>query len=367
MLSLEVQEGKNLMQNLPFTERYAKHTALVLRLAQNYLNKGHIVYGDSAFSSVSTATALLEHNTFYTGLVKQCSKGFPKQYLNTLAWQGNEARGSTKTVRLIVDINGHEKKVYGHAWNEPGRVGIPRKLLISTWNTTQETDGHVKDRWRINPQTRQTEHYNFTVPRTKMVKSYFNAASIIDVHNHLRQDGLGMENAIGTIDWRFRIFCTVLGFIEVDAYKLFTQCNQLQDDVEHREFIDVLTLQMLQNHYEGDVARRNMRRSPRNRQSNSSDSSSQGLRPSQEGHDLILVSDFHQRKHLPTSRGDVNRKLPRVRCKICRDSHGQGRKTIYCCDQCSENDPHKRPFGICGMAAGRRCINQHILQHNEQR
>ncbi|EKX33341.1 hypothetical protein GUITHDRAFT_49051, partial [Guillardia theta CCMP2712] len=81
MLSLEVQEGKNLMQNLPFTERYAKHTALVLRLAQNYLNKGHIVYGDSAFSSVSTATALLEHNTFYTGLVKQCFKGFPKQYL----------------------------------------------------------------------------------------------------------------------------------------------------------------------------------------------------------------------------------------------------------------------------------------------
>ena len=33
-----------------------------------------------------------------------------------------------------------------------------------------------------------------TVSRTQMIKSYFSAACAIDVHNHLRQDGLGLEH-----------------------------------------------------------------------------------------------------------------------------------------------------------------------------
>jgi len=44
---------------------------------------------------------------------------------------------------------------------------------------------------------------------------------VIDVHNHLRQSGLGLEEKVPTHDWRFRMFCTILGFIEVDAYKIF--------------------------------------------------------------------------------------------------------------------------------------------------
>eukprot|EP00960_Hanusia_phi_P020240 598097-Hanusia_phi.AAC.1 len=159
-----------------------------MRLAHNYLDKGHVVYGDSAFASVSTAMTLLSRKTFFTGLVKQCHSGFPKRYLNQEAWDVMDPRGKTQTVSLNTEIDGQNFTIYGHAWNEPGRVNVPRKILVSTWNTTQEATPHEKRRVRINGQTGQTEKYTFTVPRTEMIKSYFTAASVIDVHNHLRQD-----------------------------------------------------------------------------------------------------------------------------------------------------------------------------------
>ncbi|EKX38610.1 hypothetical protein GUITHDRAFT_43362, partial [Guillardia theta CCMP2712] len=87
MLHLELQEGKEEMGTRQYNSQYPKHTALVLRIMQNYLGKGHILYGDSAFASLSTAVALLERNTFFTGLVKTAYSGFPKAYLNGAAWE----------------------------------------------------------------------------------------------------------------------------------------------------------------------------------------------------------------------------------------------------------------------------------------
>lgn len=50
VLNLEIQESKEDMATKEFTYRYAKHTALVLRLTKPLHGQGHIVYGDSAFS-----------------------------------------------------------------------------------------------------------------------------------------------------------------------------------------------------------------------------------------------------------------------------------------------------------------------------
>eukprot|EP00960_Hanusia_phi_P063826 765588-Hanusia_phi.AAC.2 len=241
LLFLELQEGKEIMETKMYDIGCPKHTSLVMRLAQNYLDKGHAIYGDSAFASLSTAKTLFSRKTFFTGLVKQCSSGFPKRYLNEEAWDIMDHRGKTQTVSLKMDIDGMNFMIYGHAWNEPGRVNVPRKILISTWNTTEEASPHEKKRVRINGETRRTEHYTFNVPRTKMIKSYFTSASIIDVHNHLRQDSLGLENAIGTQNWRFRMMCTILGFIEVDAFKIYAECNRLKRAPIHRQFTETLS------------------------------------------------------------------------------------------------------------------------------
>ena len=128
MLHIEIQESKEDMANKDCTDRYAKHTALVLRLTKMLHGKGHIVYGDSVFTSVETACAMLEHGTYYTGLLTTAHRGFPKSYLNTQAWTGEEHRGATKSVETTISIEGREYKVYGHAWNEPGTADVPKKV-----------------------------------------------------------------------------------------------------------------------------------------------------------------------------------------------------------------------------------------------
>ena len=118
------------------------------------------------------------------------------------------------TIRTEKKVYGVSKHIYGHVWNEPGSEGAPKTIIISTWNHSMPVDDHARKRWHFNETTLESETITCTVPRTQMIKSYFEAASAIDVHNHLRQDGLGMENAIGTSKWWFRLMCTILEMIE---------------------------------------------------------------------------------------------------------------------------------------------------------
>ncbi|KAL5493318.1 hypothetical protein EMCRGX_G014476 [Ephydatia muelleri] len=59
---------------------------------------------------------------------------------------------------------------------------------------------HLKKQWKLNPETGLSESVTRPVPRTRMIKSYFEAACAIDVHNHLQQYGLALEQPVGTHD-----------------------------------------------------------------------------------------------------------------------------------------------------------------------
>jgi hypothetical protein len=52
-------------------------------------------------------------------------------------------------------------------------------------------------------------------------QEYFSFAQRVVVHNHRRQGILAMERAIETRNWAFRIVCSVLGMILVDAYRMY--------------------------------------------------------------------------------------------------------------------------------------------------
>ena len=112
------------------------------------------------------------------------------------------------------------------AWNVPGTVRVLKKGLVSAWNHTLKVDDHVKKWWMLKElmklmkqETDESELITRAVPRTKAIKSYFDAACIIDVHNHLCQGSpLHLVDSVGTKrDWWFQYFCTVLGFIKVYA------------------------------------------------------------------------------------------------------------------------------------------------------
>eukprot|EP00731_Ephydatia_muelleri_P003724 Em0001g3724a len=224
------QEGQDRMQLKKWCDQYPKHVALVLRLSEMLHGKGHIVYGeDSYFTSVK---ALLEHGTYYLGMLKTASAGFPKKYLQSLAWNDDATRGETCTVQHTVKMKRVQKIIFGHAWNEPGTVGLPKKILCGSAHHTLSTDPHVKVRWQLNDVTGSSERITCTVPRTSAVKEYFQAACIIDEHNHLRQGELAMEDAVATNDWWFRVFCTISGITMVS-------------------FVEKLTVQLLTNNRAG--------------------------------------------------------------------------------------------------------------------
>ena len=88
-----------------------------------------------------------------------------------------------------------------------------------------------------------------------MIKSYFEAACAIhvDVHNHLRQDGLTLER---TVDWWFRCLCTIVhvhvDMIEVDAFKAYSYFNAHTCTAKHEEFVEKLAIPLLTSEYKFD-------------------------------------------------------------------------------------------------------------------
>jgi len=46
----------------------------------------------------------------------------------------------------------------------------------------------------------------------------FKTFSVIDIHNHLRQDLLGIEQYCNTTAWYNKLFSTLLGMIVTNAY-----------------------------------------------------------------------------------------------------------------------------------------------------
>ena len=105
----------------------------------------------------------------FTGIVKTASKGFLKTFLNDPGWPSTALRGDTLTVKHTYTWNSTQKEIYGHAWNEPGTAGAPKKCLISSWNHTLGVDNHVKLRWSLNASTGEGESITRTVKATLKV------------------------------------------------------------------------------------------------------------------------------------------------------------------------------------------------------
>ena len=107
MLFLEIQEGKEAMAGKRYCDRYPKSVAPTLRMMECLHGCGHIVHGDSAFASVATCTALLEHSTYFSGLLKTAHKEFPRKFCSQeIAFSAQAKRGDTVTICT-------EKKVHG--------------------------------------------------------------------------------------------------------------------------------------------------------------------------------------------------------------------------------------------------------------
>ena len=101
--------------------------------------------------------------------------------------------------------------------------------------------------------------YNKTVKRKKVVETYFDAASKIDINNHMRQGGLTLETAWRTQSWASRVVATVLGIVETDAYLLYKTFHPESTKLSHADFTEAVAKGLLLQKSVGtQVARRKL-------------------------------------------------------------------------------------------------------------
>ena len=184
MLRLEIQEKKSDMADKDWSALPAG-TAWLLRLCEPYFGSHRIVRADSAFTSTTAAVLLGKRGLFLQGIVKGATKEFPAKYLDNCQYQRGDHHAATATIEGVPMI--------ALGWKDK-----MLKRFLSTCGTTVEGQPHTKKRYRVSEDGESSEIFYKTVKRPKLVEEYFDSASKIDVHNHLRQGSLALEEAWGT-------------------------------------------------------------------------------------------------------------------------------------------------------------------------
>ena len=164
---------------------------------------------------------LSENGIHFTGLVKTATRMYPKKYIDEVEL-GDD-------ITLTSSVEGHN--IMAHAWGDK-----VRKCFVSTHSTTLDEDGD---------EIGQTEVYNKTVKRKKVVETYFDAASIIDINNHMRQGGLALETAWRTQSWASHVVATALGIVETDAYLLYKKFHPGSTKLSHADFTEAVAKGLL--------------------------------------------------------------------------------------------------------------------------
>ena len=281
---------------------------------------------DSAFASVTTALACRKHGLHFTGLVKTATKFYPKGYMDEV-----EFAELGDDITLTTTVDGHN--IMAHAWGDK-----VRKCFVSTHSTILflEDLSSNKRRWREvldedGEEIGQSEVFNKTVKRNKVVETYFDAASIIDINNHMRQGGVALEAAWQTQSLASRVISTILGIVETDAYLLDKKFHPGGSKISHSDFTESVAKGLL------------IRRIP-----GASTSNSESL-----PHDIVPLSSLtYYNKNSPYAAATYANRL----CTICKSP------CKYLCRVCS-NTSKGSIVAMCGLKSknGSSCITKHIL------
>ncbi|KAL5516632.1 hypothetical protein EMCRGX_G002017 [Ephydatia muelleri] len=248
MMQLEICEGALRQSQKKYEDQYGSGTAVTLRMTSSWHGKAHIVVGDSAFSSVATAVALKQNGTYFVGIVKTASKMYPKQFMQTHHF---EERGAHIALSATVQCN----KVFAVSW-----LDGKRKDLVSTCGTTLPASPAQRTRQQVVVSSTsgvKTRPYIRYTPRCNIVASFFDNFHKIDVHDHLRQGVLKLEQHWLTKNWVHRLFATLIGVVATGCYFASKLLYPHQmSELPFLQYIDKLAFQLINNElYSGRCTR----------------------------------------------------------------------------------------------------------------
>ena len=271
---------------------------------------------------------LLSNGLHFFGMVKTAHKEFPKKCFQSLP--NLERTGmfvyltATKNDFPLIACNWWGKRV---------------KFIISTAGTNTVAKPHQRLRYRMLADGQCESFYKNTIT-SAVPFEYFSYAQKIDVHNHRRQGILALERIIHTKDWSFRIICTALGMILVDAYMMYLhECklNNIQKPTECDSFVWDIAFQLSKGILADEISLRKRNFSKVEPVSNPDNAPELCVLTS-----LTSVADMTHRKD----------RYPQLKCSYCKD------KCSFVCAKCSVS---LKVVPICGPLARNHmsCMKKH--------
>jgi hypothetical protein len=171
-----------------------KHGTVVLdRLVRPWYGKGdRIVCADSYFASVEAALHLQARGVRFIGVVKTATSSYPMKLLQSKVLP---SRGDWKSY-----VHRRDGKIAAMAvvW-----VDRERRYFISTASSVVEGAMYGRTRWRQLEGSAQ--RVTVEVKQPHVAELYYNLSSVIDRHNHCRQNDLILERKCQTHDWSVRV------------------------------------------------------------------------------------------------------------------------------------------------------------------
>ncbi|CAG4996824.1 unnamed protein product [Parnassius apollo] len=210
------------------------NTNIMMRLEINeepWRGSGRVIVGDSWFASVKTAVELFKVGLCFIVQVKTAHSFYP---VSDMA-----AKCPTHKRAFVVSTAEKDSvQLIACAWKDK-----KTHTFVASCETT--LPGLPSRKRRLND---EGNLFFREVARPKLVQQYFDGAASIDIHNNIRQDGLALEKAWGTHKWEHRIYASVLGIIETNAYLIFNNFFRAEhDQVSHRWFTTNLVLALTKN------------------------------------------------------------------------------------------------------------------------
>ena len=229
-LLLEKCERKEEMHLKEYHEQFGATTACVLRLTKPYHGTGRTVFGDSWFGSFKSCEALDQVGLHSTFIVKTAHVNFPKLMLNNMGrleigqYHSCILPSQTATGATYTAVKYQDKKV---------------KQIVSTFATTVPGEPRKKDSRRTGNIT--------VVPRPQIFSEYCQYAGAIDVFNHFRTGGGGLEDSWRTHSSKTRQFSGLVGFVETNAFLAMRYFSPGTGSTLHSSFRKDLANALLRN------------------------------------------------------------------------------------------------------------------------
>ena len=131
-------------------------------------------------------------------------------------------------------------------------VRVVKAFVATSGTTVPALTPVIKQHYRLVDG--EVEIYYKTIPQPSLVYDYFQAAKAIDVHNHLRQGSLALEQVWQTQCWWHRTFATLLGMTATDAFRAYQYFYRPSPETTLKKFVSKLAVQLATNNVDAGPA-----------------------------------------------------------------------------------------------------------------